>query len=330
MKEKKFMKEKNIPIFFATDDNYVPCLAVALQSMLANADKTCFYEIHILHSYLSDVNRRNLAAYANDYSSIEFLDVSAKLDELGSLLHLRDYYTKTTYFRLFIPSLCPQYEKALYLDGDIVVLGDISKLYNQNLGDNLVGAINEDVMINVKVFGDYVEEALGISRFKYFNAGILLMNLAQFRTQKIEEKFVKLISEFTFKVTQDEDYLNVLCKNRVLWINYGWNRAPIPNTKIPQSSLQLIHYKMAWKPWLYNDVMYNDIFWEYAAKTRYNEILKNIRDTRTPLDVERDKKSYDNLVSLALKDISDPNNYHRTTSSNSLENDALQFAGVLN
>ena len=65
---------------------------------------------------------------------IEFVDVKASLKNLAEELHITsEQYTLTTYYRLFIPNLYPQYDKAVYLDSDIVVRGDISKFYNINI-----------------------------------------------------------------------------------------------------------------------------------------------------------------------------------------------------
>ena len=108
----------------------------------------------------------------------------------------------------------PEYEKVLYMDCDIVVLGDIAELYNTDISNLYLAASPEEVMAEVKVFGDYAEKALDVPVSEYFNAGIMVMNLSEFRKQKIEEKFFEMINRFRFRVTQDEDYLNVLCKGK--------------------------------------------------------------------------------------------------------------------
>ena len=42
--KKHYAKRKEIPIFLATDDNYIPFLAVTLQSMIENASKKYDYK----------------------------------------------------------------------------------------------------------------------------------------------------------------------------------------------------------------------------------------------------------------------------------------------
>ncbi len=170
-----------IPIFFATDENYAPYLSVTLESMLANASKDCFYKIHVLTTKLSDATKARIEKSLTRNSSIEYVSLTKELDKVSSKLHLRDYYSKETYYRFFIANLYPQYDKVLYLDCDIIVLGDIAELYNVPLGNRLVAACQEEVMATVKVFGDYVEKALDVPCADYFNAGILVINAKLYR-----------------------------------------------------------------------------------------------------------------------------------------------------
>ncbi len=306
--------KKIIPIYFAIDDNYAPYLVVTLQSIVDNSNKENFYKFYILNTFLSERNYNEIAKFNTDNTSIDFVDVTKYMDSFSDKLHLRDYYTNATYYRMFLPSIAKEYDKILYLDSDIIVLDDIANLFNHDINDNLVGAIVEDVMTNFDVFGTYVEKALGIDRYKFFNAGILVMNTKQFRELDIENKFLELISNFKFVVTQDEDYLNVLCKGRIKFIDEGWNRAPIPGTQLDTDKLKLIHYKITWKPWNYSDVMYEDSFWDYAKKTAYYQDLLDNRKNYP--HQERDKMQFDKLVETANKDINDENNYCNTTNSN--------------
>jgi lipopolysaccharide biosynthesis glycosyltransferase len=313
------MQEIHIPIVFSCDDNYLPCLAVALSSLEKNANKNYKYDIYILHSNsISFKNiRRILKEFKKDCFYIVFKDVSKEVAKYKDNFHLRDYYTISTYFRLFIPSLFPQYDKVLYLDSDIVILGDISELYFKNIDYKLLGGVVEDVMANTDVFGTYVEKALGIERHKYINAGIILINTKLFNSEHILEKFFDLINAFNFYVTQDEDYLNVLCKDRIAYFENEWNYSTICEEKTPVSQIKLLHYKMASKPWIHEGISYGDVFWKYAYGTSYfTEIMKMklLRDTHETK--VKEKTTYDLLVSRAISDSYDLNNYHNTVENN--------------
>lgn len=308
--------KKEIPVFFAIDDNYAPFFTVALTSLLDNASHDYFYKIYVLTTSLRREYAERLRFIVDDmsadYASIDFVSVREEMEKSSGNFHLRHYYSRETYCRIFIPRVFPQYDKVIYLDSDIVVTGDISELYNTDLGDNLVAAANEEVMVDYEVFGNYVEKALGVDRHDYFSAGVLLINAKVYREEKIEEKFINLMNNFKFRVTQDEDYLNVLCKDRVVKLNIGWNKSAYKTEGFDEKELKLIHYKINWKPWHYDNILYEDYFWKYAKETfLYDQILK-IKAGYGPDLVERDKNQFNELVKMAEEDIVDPNNYWNT------------------
>ena len=268
-----------VPVFFAADENYLPFLAVALKSIKINAAKSCRYNVHILHSGISEQSAARILEESDTYFNVEFNDVSDKLDSLAEKLQLRDYYTGTTYYRIFIAEMFPQYDKAIYLDSDTVVLGDISELYIQEIGNNFVGAITDETVADVPAFRLYVKEALGIAPDNYFNAGILLMNLKKFRDEDFYSKFNSLLGKYKFSVAQDQDYLNVLCQNSVYYISRLWNKMPVPSNTV--AIPKLIHYNLTRKPWHYSDVLYREYFWKYAQKTSFCDEIFSILDNFT-------------------------------------------------
>lgn len=292
-----------VKVVFAVDDRYIPFLAVAIESLVNHSSKENNYLIKILHTDVSNVNKKKIEKYKADNISIEFVDLNYYIEKVKDKLYTRDYYTNTTYFRLFLPELYPQYNKVLYLDSDIVILDDIAKLYNINMGDNLVAAAPDDIIQSNKVFQDYVEKVVGVSDYKhYFNAGILLMNLDQLRKFKFQEKFLYLLSTIKFSVAQDQDYLNRLCKGKVKLLSIAWNRMPIPNDKIKIEDIKILHFNFACKPWHFEDVLYKEFFWEYAKKTEFYEEILAIKDNYTEEERFRDRESEQRLRQLAQKE----------------------------
>ncbi len=289
-----------VPIFFAVDDCYAPYLAVAIRSLIDNASPDFDYHIHILIDQLSERHRANLTAMANDHVSVNFVNVREKLDALGNILHLRDYYTKATYYRFFIPDLFPEYSRGIYLDCDIVVKGDISELYTMDTGNALVAAALEEVMLRYPCFGEYVEVVLNVPVNEYFSAGVLVLNLDALREMHIEQAFVELLSRRKFRVTQDQDYLNVLCHGKVAYLSSAWNKTAFPDAV--DDSPSIIHYKINWKPWHYKNTAFEEYFWKYAAMTPYYDEMMAMRDNYSASEIERDTKQYESLVELALHD----------------------------
>lgn len=294
---------KEIPIFFAVDDGYSPFLAVAIQSLIDNASAEYTYLIKILNTDISEESKRKIGKYERENVDIEFVDLNYYIQKVKDKLYTRDYYSKTTYFRLFLPNLYPQYDKVLYLDSDIVILDDIAKLYNTDMGDNLVAAAPDDVIQSMPVFQDYVEKVVGVADSRrYFNAGILLMNLHELRRFKFQEKFVYLLDKIKFAVAQDQDYLNRLCKGRVKLLDRTWDRMPIPDPKIKTEDVKLVHYNLAFKPWHFEDILYKEFFWMYAQETEYFEDIQRIKENFTEEDRIRGEESHKKLMKLAKKE----------------------------
>ena len=294
----KFKEE--IPIFFAVDDNYIPFLGVALKSLIENASNGYRYSIKVLYTNVSDVNKSRIINYQNENFSIEFVDLNKQVEKIRDKLYTRDYFSNTTYYRLLIPELYPEYNKVLYLDSDIVVLKDISKLYNTNINGKLLAAAPDDVIQTIEVFRNYAEKVVGVLDYRnYFNAGILVMNLKELRLFKFKEKFMYLLSTTKFSVAQDQDYLNRLCKGNVVLIPKTWNKMPVSGDNIEKSKINLVHYNLAFKPWKFDNILFEEHFWKYAKKTDfYNEIL-TIKSNYTDEDRKRDSEGDKKLRALA-------------------------------
>ncbi|MBQ8409850.1 MAG: glycosyltransferase family 8 protein [Clostridia bacterium] len=311
----KAKKRECIPVFFAVDDCYAPFLCVALRSLIDNSSRRYDYHINILIDTLSDENKALLKGMQTENVFVDFVEVAEKLKSIYSRLHMRDYYTKATYYRFFVPEMFSQYDRGVYLDCDIVLTADVANLYHSPLGKNLVAAVNDEIIADIEVFAQYSEQVLKIPRTEYFNAGILVMNLAEMRRVQIEKQFADMLSQRTYRVAQDQDYLNKLCYGKVYQLPLKWNKTPMPDSdrnRIPK----IAHYKINFKPWKYDNVPYGELFWEYAAKTPIYECLLNAKEAYTEDEKLRDSKQYAGLVQLALTEIEQESNHE-------LELDAL-------
>lgn len=302
------MKNKQIPIFFACDDNYIPFLGVAISSLKENASKQFDYRIIILNEGLNEDNKNKISKFNDSHFSIEYFDISKTINQLRDALslRLRDYYSVAIYYRMFIPSLFPDMDKAIYLDGDIVVIGDISEFYQVDISGKLVAAINDRLVLDTPPFVKYAEEAVGIRADEYFNSGVLVMNLKEFRNQEIEREFMRLLIEYNFdSVCPDQDYLNVLCKDSKVLLPVGWNKMPLPDHTFDHSTLKLLHFNSFEKPWRHDGVLFGDIFWEKAKNTEFYDHLMAMKNAFTQEDMEAEKRAIQSLVNNALRIASD-------------------------
>lgn len=310
-KEKNMQhNKKTIPVFYAVDKNYLPFLAVAVASIKKYAKEENEYVIHVL--YTGDLGERlnDLLAMQTDNLRFEFTNVSKEIAEIESMLHCRDYYTNAIYYRLFIPDLFPQYDKAIYLDSDTVLLADIAELYNEDLGENLIGAVNDEAVINVPAFCEYTQKALDIPPETYFNSGVILLNTKKMREMDFCKVFREVLSSYDFVVAPDQDCLNLICKGRIKYFGVEWNKLPIGGEL--ENLPKLIHYNLTMKPWHYDGILYSEYFWDYAKQTPFYEDILTIKKAFTPEMAKRDEEGGKALLQLAQAEADSPNNYINT------------------
>lgn len=292
---------KEIPIFLAVDNGYIPFLGVALKSLIDNTSEENQYALKILYTSVTEENIKRIKKYEKENISIEFVDVNKQLEEIKNKLYTRNYYSNTTYYRLFLPELYPQYEKVVYIDSDTVCLADIAELYNVDMEDNLIAAVPDGAIQSIEIFQDYVERVVGVADYNnYFNAGVIVMNLKELRKYKFKEKFIYLLEKVRYEVAQDQDYLNRLCKGRVKMLGFEWNRMPVMG-KI-DGNIKLIHFNLGSKPWYFDDILYQEYFWKYAEKTEFYDEIKKIGAQYTEADKQRDDANSAKLIELAQKE----------------------------
>ncbi len=296
------MNKVTIPIFYAIDDGYSKFVAVSIKSLIMNANNNYNYDINVIYENLSEENAKKLKSLETDNVKIILTEMNQNLsmitDKLGN--RLREYtFTLTIFFRLFIPVMFPKYDKCIYIDADTVIPGDISRLYNEDLGNNYLGCIVDKSTIDNEILASYFEEVVGIPRDKYINSGVLLMNSKKLRELKIDEKFLDLYTKYGFDViAPDQDYINSMCYGHIKYLSDIYDAMPNPNNKEVENPV-IIHYNLFLKPWQYDDVQYYDYFWKYAKSTPFYDEILEIKNSYTNEDRKKDSEWMDLMVSRA-------------------------------
>ena len=307
----QYGKKAEIPIFFACNEGFVKYTMVSMKSIMENADRSRKYHIYILHMGITEATQAKVLAMADEEFTIDFVDVTDKMKSIADKLPIRDYYSNTTYFRLFIPDMFPQYRKALYIDSDTIVVGNIAELYDHKLGKLYAGVCPDRVVAQTDILGDYVEKVLGVKRTRYFNAGVMLMNCSQFRENHLLDEFLEMLHVYLFVVAQDQDYLNLICKNQVLYMEPKWNAQVFGELACPEEEVGLFHFNMAAKPWHYEDCRLAEYFWKYAKMTVDYDAIKEGLANYTDEQRRNDSVSGEKLIRLAVSEINREDNYLR-------------------
>ncbi len=282
---------KKVPVVFAADDQFIIPAYVAVWSMLKNSSADFFYDIYIFYSEsLSDGSKRFLLEIEKEYRncSIGFQMVDGSRFEN---IRFDGNITGTAMFRLLISDYLPEYEKCLYFDCDIVVLGDISELYELPIGENYIAAIKDGgVQCYFEKFSGHAKEIDIKSMRSYVNSGILVMNLKMLRKRGMKDVFLSHISkQYQFP---DQDILNTCCEgkihylplkynifrrfyHRLNWLHNtdfsAWERAEAEESPV------ILHYAEGLKPWDHMRGNASDIWWEYAFESLPEEVYHTCR-----------------------------------------------------
>lgn len=300
-----------IPVFFACDDNYAPFLALAISSLIDNCSSDKFYKIHIIHDNMSSDNMERIKKLERSYVNIEFYSMDNSFgipDCLDNRLR-PDLFTLTIYFRLFIPDMFKEYDKAIYIDSDVIVNGDISELFSIDLGDNYIGACRDKSIVGIKEFEDYFTYGVGINYTDYVNSGVLVLNMKELRRKKLGERFLYLFNKYHFEnVDPDQAYLNFLCNGKIKYLDNSWNAMPNVKGEVLESP-NIIHYNLFFKPWHYDDITYEEYFWKYARESEFYDEIVSIKDNFSLEDKKRDEEHLKNMLDRAVMISKGANNF---------------------
>jgi lipopolysaccharide biosynthesis glycosyltransferase len=242
-----------IHLAIAFDEGYVTPVYVFLTSLFAN-NAAATLTVHAIATGVSESQKEGLQRYARQhYAEIIFYSIGP---ELTADFPLPDrpgaYITLATYYRLFFPQLLDQsIPRLIYIDVDTLIVGNLEALYRHPLDSNVIAAVQEAEMeprpdIEFPNLADY------------FNAGVLLIDLPQWRTQDITKQALDIIATYGERLRyHDQDALNLVFRGNWKRADARFNlmKAYIPHDLPRRTSGDylrdkvVIHYNGALKPW---------------------------------------------------------------------------------
>lgn len=252
---------RHMNIMCSCDANYVPCCGIMLTSLFEN-NRDYSIDVYVFCNN-NDTDTIQLFQLAKNYGQkIHIINIDDVLVDRFPIKDT-DHITKATYYRLYAADFLPNnIDRVLYLDCDIIINKSLSMLYDIDLTD-----YSAAVVLDCNYYQEDRNRKLGIAKpYIYFNAGVLLINLTYWRTNRILNKFIQYSNTHSHLLdTHDQDLLNVVLQGNVKYLsieyNYQtgfllkknlskydeWLRVEIKN--IPVENIIVWHFSTAVKPW---------------------------------------------------------------------------------
>lgn len=285
-------------IVASTDQHYLPHMGALITSVLSNASKDRFIDFIILDGGLLDHDRRSMESLEqfHPHCRISFIDMSRDFIDID----VNSYFTRSTFYRLALPTILTNRDKVLFLDTDMIVLGDVCELFDISLDGYLIAAVRDLIMKTFCAMGVrsisatggkpanvYISDHLKMGRryVDYFQAGTIVFDLKKMRGSLIGEKMVRDLSTQTFWFL-DQDVLNKHLVGHVKFIDHCWNTVLIDKNHIDylsQSDIALyndslalpniVHFAGTQKPWTTQNVQFSTYYWYYLRKTQWYDAV---------------------------------------------------------
>lgn len=240
-------------IAFAVDEHYVQPMGVNIASILAhNPDLDMIF--HVFCIELSTDHQDRLQHLAQQSGKTIHIHPLPSLPALTEPEH-SGHYSQAIHLRLSIPqALAPITDRVLYLDADMLCLGEISKLAQLDLSEVTVAAVRDFNALSMRTRLSYQHCTLR----DYFNAGLLLINIPRWLEQRVSERTLDKMLNPTLKLKyRDQDALNLILDAQVRVLDSIWNHQCPLTRSLRKAQLELdapadtrfIHFIGPLKPW---------------------------------------------------------------------------------
>ncbi|MBA2846979.1 lipopolysaccharide biosynthesis glycosyltransferase [Methanococcus maripaludis] len=263
-------------IVFATDKNYIQHLGVAVCSLLEN-NKDSEFDIYILNNGIDTTQYKKLETIVSRYGNTKLINIEID-DSMFEKLITNCHFTKANYYRLLI-SYFVKKPKCLYLDADIVVNGKIDGLYCQDINEYYLAAVENPGFERHK-------ELKMNENSKYFNSGVMLINILKWEQENLKENVVKFVFENKEAIKfVDQCGLNAIVNGQWKKIELKYNQQAVIFEKdfekkyscFSKEELEnarknpiIIHFTGSSKPWhFFNRHPYKSFYWKYLKLTPF-------------------------------------------------------------
>ena len=258
-----------IHISVASNNNYAILTAALIKSIIFNHHSKELMVFYVISDEISKRNKEKIKTLASTEIQIKWIDADKILKEKVEFPLDNSSYPSTAFLKLLSPYiLSDEVKKIIYFDVDMIVLGDVSELWNTDLKGYPLAAVVDIVKVVSCSWGGIKNyEQLGLHpKTRYFNSGLMIIDAQQWRDNQIPEKVLKLMHDNLEYVTCADQYgLNVIFAQNWLEISPLWNwfaHNYHPNPK----NIHFLEIKPIFKSYK-NDKSFQKEFFKYLYMT---------------------------------------------------------------
>lgn len=209
-------------LLFTVNDSYAPWASVLLSSILSNNEQMSF-DVYVISIDISLHNIKKLTRQLEAAGSqLHIIRMSSQqMRELEAITNLSTSGLNINYnLRLALDSALPaDIDKILYLDTDMIVNGSLKELDNFIFKPNVGAAVVQDVVR----LNDYQRLSFSHVTDRYFNSGMLLINLHFWRAHEVGKKCLEYLASHPNSPMPDQDALNTVLRGKVDYIHPRYN-----------------------------------------------------------------------------------------------------------
>ena len=236
-----------INVVFACDDNYAQHAGVAIASLKEQHRSGMPVVVHVLDGGISAANLERFDQLKDDHLNI--IIYKGNIEQYSKYL-VATYFSIAAYLRLSVETILPEnITRIIYCDCDIIFLKPLDELWNMDLRGNLLAAVEEGWNKGPNLW----RKDLGIDEpGRYFNSGVMLIDLKAWRAQHICERVNDYLRSNWDKVLfWDQDGLNAVLYKQYLPIEKTWNFFSCTIGRKKTVIPHIVHFASEFKPWFY-------------------------------------------------------------------------------
>ena len=261
------MKINTIELAFCIDNGYATHLAALIISIQKNLSTDYKINCHVF-GRLNQNTKKKLMTLECQNTQIEFHSNLPDYSNLQISDRYKERLNEVTYYRFSVPEILNDHERVIFIDADVIAQGDISPLWEVNLHGCIAGVVTDQLL------GDDKEGQLarGIATGKYFNAGMMVIDVVAWNDFNVSKKAIDLLIRMQGMEHNDQDALNVVIEGQCCYIDSIWNAQSLIITPDLTKKARLIHFCGQEKPWhVTSEHPLTSVYLKYKALTSFSD-----------------------------------------------------------